>query len=202
MKRILITVVALVAMALPASAQGWLDAIRDVATDVVTEVVNEVTGGTASEVLLPGTWSYTEPAVRLSSEDTLATAVAAAATSTLESRLQQAYDYVNIKPGSCSITFTSEGTFTQTLGSRTLSGTYTYDPETKLLVMEYSSTLLRLGSLTGYAHVGVDSLEIVYDCSRLMDLLRALGSRVQLLSSITSLAESYDGVMIGFSYSK
>ena len=84
MKRLLILFVAMVATAGSLSAQGWLDALKGAAT----EIVDEVTGGKATQALLPGKWSYSSPAVRLTSSDMLASTLSSGVSQTMEAKLQ------------------------------------------------------------------------------------------------------------------
>ena len=124
------------------------------------------------------------------------------ATQTIEPKLQSAYDFVGIKAGSCSYSFKADNTFTMVVGKRTLTGTYTYTAEDNKLVMEFNTTLLKLGTMTGYAFITADGLDIVHDCQRLFDFLKALGTKTSLLSGVSKVVENYDGMMIGFSLKK
>lgn len=199
MKKIIVLFVAMACLTGSAYAQsGLLGALKGAATDLL----DKATDGKATELLLPGTWKYQEPAIKLVSDNALADAAANAAMSSLESKLQTAYNYVGIKAGSCSYTFNEDGTFSATLGKRTLSGTYTYDATTHAIELKYSSKLLNLGTMTGYAYLNGTSLDLVFDCSGLMSFLTKLGSKVSVLNSITSLFENYDQMMVGYNFAK
>jgi hypothetical protein len=152
--------------------------------------------------MLPGTWNYKEPAVKLVSDNALADVAANAAMSGIEGRLQKAYNYAGIKAGSCSYTFNADGTFTAVLGKRTLSGTYTYDASTHAIELKYSSKIFNLGTTKGYAYLEGNTLDLVFDCSGLMSFLTKLGSKVSALNSITSLLGNYDQMMVGYNFSK
>jgi hypothetical protein len=180
------------------SAQSLGDLLKGAATNII----DNVTGGKATEFMLPGTWSYESPAVRLQSSDVLADALANAAVTNIETKLQKPYEYIGIKPGVCTFTFNNDNTFSLALSKRTLTGTYTYDAATHAVVMEFSSKLLKLGSMTGYAYIDGEKMDIVYDCTKFFDFLVKLGTKVSMLSSLTKLAENYDGMMIGFSLAR
>lgn len=197
MKRILLLLVAVFTVSI-ASAQNFKNLIKG----AVTEIVDNVTDGKATEIMLAGTWDYSSPAIRLAKEgDTLSNMASSALTAGLEGKLTKAYNLVGIKQGASSFTFNDDNTFTAVMGKRTLSGTYSYDSATHKLSLEFS-TLLKLGKLNGYAYISGDTLELVFDCSRLMDLLTALGSKSSTLKSITALVVNYDTMMIGFGYTK
>ena len=190
--------VALVGFSTSLSAQTLTNFLKNAATTII----DEVTDGKATEALIVGDWNYSDPAITLKSEDTLSGALGTLATQTIEPKLQSAYDFVGIKAGNCSYSFKADNTFTMVIGKRTLTGTYTYTAEDNKLVMEFNTTLLKLGTMTGYAFITADGLDIVHDCQRLFDFLKALGTKTSLLSGVSKVVENYDGMMIGFSLKK
>lgn len=197
MKKTLIMVVALATLSVSSvSAQGFLDKLKGAATTVI----DKVTGGKATEIMLPGTWNYDAPAMKLlSSDNILADVASSAAIKSVETKLTTAYEFVGIKPGSCSFTFNSDDTFTATFGKRTLSGTYTYDAASHAIELSFTSKI-NPGTMKGYAYLDGASMELVFDCTRLMNLLTKLGSKVQMLNGITSLMTNYDSMMLGFGF--
>lgn len=181
-----------------ASAQAWLDALKGAAT----EIVDEVTGGKATQALLPGKWSYTSPAVRFTSSDILASTLSSGVSQSVETKLQKVYDFVGIKSGSCVFTFNADGSFTAVMGKRDLAGTYTYNSDSHAIELKFTTKLLNLGSMKGFAYLDGEKLELVFDCSKLFDLLKALGSKSSSLGSLAELAKSYDGMMLGFGFKR
>lgn len=180
------------------SAQGWLDALKGAAT----EIVDEATGGKATQALLPGKWSYSSPAVRLTSSDILTSTLSSGVSQTMETKLQKAYDFVGIKAGSSAFTFNADGSFTAVMGKRSLAGTYTYDATSHAIELKFTTKLLNLRSMKGYAFLDGEKLELVFDCSKLFDLLTALGSKSSSLGTIMELVKNYDGMMLGFGYNR
>ena len=198
MTRVFIFFVALVAMCGTASAQNWGDILKG----AVTELVDQATGGKATEYMMAGTWEYAAPGVRLESDNQLAALAGNAMVTTLETKLQSAYNVVGIKEGSHTLTLNQDMTFTMVLGQRTLNGTYTYDSETHALELLFNTKLIKVSSLKGFAHMNGDKLDVVFDCTRLVNFLSALGSKVSMLSSITQLVKNYDNVLVGFTYNR
>ena len=45
-------------------------------------------------------------------------------------------------------------------------------------------------------------LDLVFDCTKLMTMLTKLGSKSAKLSSLTAIIENYDGMMVGFGFSR
>lgn len=185
--------------------KGLLNVAKDVADEVTdgkaSELLDKVTGA-ATEHLIVGTWSYTQPAMTFEGGDLLSNVAGEALATKLSTKLQSAYNLVGIKEGTCSFTFNEDNTFSAVMGSRTLSGTYSYDTTTFAITLNYDSKLLKLGTMTGYAYITATGLDLVFDCTRLVKMLTTLGAKVSALSSVTSLMQGYDKANIGFSFTK
>ncbi|MBR6673039.1 MAG: DUF4923 family protein [Alistipes sp.] len=199
MKKILILTIAALAFACTeASAQSWLDALKSAASTAI----DKVTGGKLTEKAIVGTWSYTQPGVKLSSSDTLSELAASAASSTMQSKLATYYTKVGIKAGTCSFTFNSDGTFTSKFGQKSASGTYTFDASTYKLSLKYNSGIFNMGAIPAYAYMNGSNLQIVFPMDKLLTILTSLGSSIDSLSTITTLLQKYDSVKIGFEFKK
>lgn len=199
MKRVLILTLAALSLACgEASAQNWLEALKSAASTAI----DKVTGGKLTEKGIVGTWKYTQPGVKFSSENTLSELAASAATSTMQEKLATYYNLVGIKSGACSFTFNSDGTFTSKFGQKTANGTYTFDSSTYKLSLKYNTELLKLGAIPAYAYMNGTNLQIVFPMDKLLSILTSLGSNIDSLSAITSLLEKYDSMKIGFEFAK
>ena len=198
MKRVLILLVAMLTVSTSAMAQNWGDLLKG----VVTDYVDDATGGKATQYLMTGKWGYDSPAVRLEGDNQLANLAGNALVSNVEDKLQTAYNFVGIKKGSHSLTLNNDNTFTMVVGKRTLTGTYTYNAETHALELKFTTKLLKLTTLSGYAHIDGEKLDVAFDCTKLVNFLSALGSKVSMLNSVTQLLENYDNIYLGFSYAR
>lgn len=197
MKRVAFLFIAIVAFTGVASAQN----LGDLFKGAVTEFIDEKTEGKVTEYLLAATWDYTEPGMRFESENQLASLAGEAVEDNVSKRLSSAYNVVGIKPGNHSLTLNNDDTFTMVIGKRTLTGNYTYNADTHAIVFNFDTKLIKLTSLSGYAYIDGDNLEIVYDCSKLKTFLAAL-SKVSVLDGVISFLNNYDNVLLGFSYSR
>lgn len=198
MKRVVVLFIAIVAFAGAASAQNLGSFLKD----AVTELVDQKTDGKVTEYLLASSWDYTEPGVRIESENELASLAGNAMVDNIAKKLNSAYSVVGIKPGNHSLTLNSDDTFAMVIGKRTYTGTYTYDNATHAIVFNFDSKLIKLSSLNGYAYINGDGLEVVYDCSKLTNFLTAIGSKISVLDGLTNFLKNYDSVLVGFSYSR
>lgn len=185
--------------------KGLLNVAKDLADEATdgkaSELLDKVTG-TATELLLAGTWNYAQPAMTFEGGDLLSNVAGEALAAKLSTKLQTAYNAVGIKQGSCSFTFNDDNTFSAVMGSRTYTGTYSYDTTTFAITLNFDSKLLKLGTMTGYAYLSATGLDLVFDCTRLVKMLTTLGAKVSALSSVTSLMGNYDKANIGFSFTK
>lgn len=208
MKKIFLALCLVLGATLSVEAQGLkglLNVAKDLADEATdgkaSELLDKVTG-TATELLIVGTWNYTQPAMTFEGGDLLSNVAGEALAAKLSTKLQTAYNAVGIKQGSCSFTFNDDNTFSAVMGSRTYTGTYSYDTTTFAITLNFDSKLLKLGTMTGYAYLSATGLDLVFDCTRLVKMLGTLGAKVSLLNSVTSLVGNYDKANIGFSFTK
>lgn len=198
MKKLVILVVSFVMVAVSADAQSWTDALKGIASSVADKVM----GGKLTEMALQGNWSYQGPGVKLASDNLLAEAGGAAAAGTIKSKLATAYNLVGIREGACSFNFASDNTFTATMGSRTLSGTYEFDSSTHAVTLHFSTGTFNLGTISGFAYISGTNLDLVFSVDKLVGMITTLGAKISSLATVTALLKSYDSVMIGFEFTK
>ena len=219
MKRIF-TVLALCLAVQVANAQSGVQSVLNqllgsgATTDAVTSIIENVVGNAVSklDLSIEGTWTYSQPEVQFKSDNLLAQAGGAAATSKVESSLKKLYDKIGINQ-SFSYTFNEDNTFTHTLkiGSKvkTLSGTYTLDKENNIITLQYAALgKIGLGKINAiYANTGT-SLALLFDASQLLAFTKKVLSAVSSVSGVTSVAtvaalvENYDGMLLGYKMTK
>lgn len=182
-----------------AKAQSLKDILGGVAS-TVTDLVSGDTEVTASS--LAGTWTYSGSAVSFDSENLLAKAGGSAAATEVESKIDDAFTRLGIKSGSTSYTFSEDGTYTQKLAGKSISGTYTIDGSTVTM-----KTAIGL-SFKAEAKVSGSTLKLLFSGDKLFSLLKSTAGSLSkvssnsTLSTITSLADSYDGMSVGFELKK
>ncbi len=92
----------------------------------ISSIVDNLIGtSNVSAKSLVGTWKYTEPAVAFESESALSKIGGSVASSSIEDKMATYLSKVGISEGKFSIKFESDGTFTATVNSKSVSGTYT-----------------------------------------------------------------------------
>lgn len=152
---------------------------------------------TADKII--GTWKYTEPAVVFESNNALKNIGGKVASAAIEKKLESQLEKLGIKKGKLKMTFDKSGNFTQTLGAKTLNGTYTIDG--KQVVLTYTGGIKQL---IGTTQVDGNSLLIVMDVSKLMKYAGTLGKLTgnSSISTLSSLLGSYDGMEVGVKLEK
>lgn len=146
---------------------------------------------------LVGTWVYEEPAIVLSSSNVLTNAAAKVAANTAEKKLQAQLEKVGIKKGALTMTFNSDGTFSETFGNKTYTGKWTIS-DSKLVLTH------TLRSITLTTQVDGNNLMFVTDASKLLTLMKTLGasSSSSTLSTVTSLMKKVNGMKCGITLVK
>lgn len=176
-------------------AQSWGDLFKK---ENIEKVVNAVTGNTAID--MTGTWTYTGSAIEFESDNFLQKAGGAAAASLAETKLNEQLAKVGIKDGQVSFTFNADSTFTSTVGKRTMSGTYSYDSTDKTVHLKY----FKLLNLNAKVNCTSSTMDLLFNSDKLLKLITFISSKSSstTLKTISSLADSYDGMMLGFALKK
>jgi len=205
MKKLSIVLLAMGIASSVASAQNLTDILKGIASsDVVNDAINSVVPG-ASTVSLPGTWSYTGAAVSVSSDNTLSNLAGSAVTSGIEDKIDSYLQKIGIKSGAVTFTFNEDNSFSSTMFSLPLSGTWSLSDDSKSVTLKYGKKLKYL-SMTGTLNRTSSGCEILFDADRFMKFLKTAlsyaGKSSSTASSLTSLTKSYNGMKIGYTLEK
>ena len=151
----------------------------------------------ATEKTIIGTWVYEEPAIVLQSDNVLTSAAAKLAAKKAETKLQEQLNKIGIKKGALTLTFNSDGTFSETFGSKRVSGTWSI--KNSKLIMKHT---VRSTTLT--TQVSGKELMFVTDASKLLKLFQTLGSNSNnsSISTVTSLMKKVKGMQCGITLVK
>lgn len=146
-----------------------------------------------------GTWVYTEPAVVMSSSNTLKNLGGKLVTASIEKKLKTKLESYGFKKGQVTMTFDEDGNFTQTFKGKTLKGTYTIDGSN--VKLKYSGSV---SQIVGTTQLDGDDLLIVMDASKLLKYVNVIGSVSQnsTLKTASSLIGSMDGLECGLKLEK
>lgn len=148
---------------------------------------------------LAGVWTSNGPAVCFQSENMLKKAGGIAAAAMVEKELSPYYSKLGLN--GTVITIQTDGSFSMKTKILTLNGTITQSTKGRG-VFDFNFTLLgmKLASVTTYAEKTSKTLNIMFDASKLKNLLSAVSKIVNIktLSAITKILDMYDGLCVGF----
>lgn len=191
--------VALTAAWLLLPVTGQAQSLKDLFNkENVEKVINAVTDKNTAD--MTGTWTYSGAAIEFESDNLLMKAGGTVAATTAENKLNEQLSKIGIKAGQMSFTFETDSTFSVKLKSRTLKGTYNYDAAEKQVTMKF----VRLININAKVNCTSNNMDLLFKSDKLLDLIAFLSNKSSntTLKTIGSLANSYDGMTVGFSLEK
>lgn len=197
MKRILIlAIVCMAMMAQNSYAQSWKDLLNK---DNIEKVVNAVTGKSTT-VDITGTWVYTGAAIELKSDNMLSNIGGKAAAEVAEGKLNEQLAKVGITSGKMSFTFNSDSTFVTKVNKKTVRGTYSYTAGGDNIQLKFG----KLIPMNVKVNCTSSQMDLLFNADKLMNVLTLIASKSKntTLKTIGTLAENYDGMLLGFSMQK
>ncbi len=150
---------------------------------------------------LVGTWKYQAPDCRFESENLLKQAGGEIAAQEVEAKMSEAFSKVGIVKGSCQMAFDNSGNWSMAMGSKNISGTYTFTESNRQIVL---SGALGLVNMTGVVCKNGQNLSVLFDSQKLLTLISLAGSLSNnaTVKTVSSILGSYDGMKVGFEMGK
>lgn len=179
------------------SANAGAQDLKSILSGVAKAVVgNKAT--TASSII--GTWTYSGPECQFESENLLAKAGGEMAAKEVEEKMIAVYNKVGMN--NIRYTFNEDGTYSYQMKKRTVTGSYVFDDAAKTITMTG-----KLGLKTvAYITVTGNDMSMVFKADKLMSILKTITGAASKVNStaatINSVAEAYDGLMLGFELKK
>lgn len=179
------------------SANAGAQDLKSILSGVAKAVVgNKAT--TASSII--GTWTYSGPECQFESENLLAKAGGEMAAKEVEEKMIAVYNKVGMN--NIRYTFNEDGTYSYQMKKRTVTGSYVFDDAAKTITMTG-----KLGLKTvAYVTVTGNDMSMVFKADKLMCILKTITGAASKVNStaatINSVAEAYDGLMLGFELKK
>lgn len=168
---------------------------------IISGLLNNVIGsGTFSkEDLCAHTWKYCKPGCAFTSENLLAKAGGEIAANKVEEKLSTYYNKFGFNSSNTQFTFTTDGNFSAQIDGKPWQGTYTFDEKTHAIHLK--GLLL---SASGYATKTTNGISLLLDQKKLLNLIKMLSAfkGSSTLSAVGTIANSYDGMRVGFEMTK
>ena len=183
------------------AATGNTSGSTSSAGSIISGLLNNVIGsGTFSkEDLCAHTWKYSKPGCAFTSENLLAKAGGEIAASKVEEKLSTYYNKFGFNSSNTQFTFTTDGNFSAQIDGKPWQGTYTFDEKTHAIHLK--GLLL---SASGYATKTTNGISLLFDQKKLLNLIKMLSAfkGSSTLSAVGTIANSYDGMRVGFEMTK
>ena len=179
------------------SANAGAQDLKSILSGVAKAVVGKK-ATTASSII--GTWTYSGPECQFESENLLAKAGGEMAAKEVEEKMIAVYNKVGMN--NIRYTFNEDGTYSYQMKKRTVTGSYVFDDAAKTITMTG-----KLGLKTvAYVTVTGNDMSMVFKADKLMSILKTITGAASKVNStaatINSVAEAYDGLMLGFELKK
>lgn len=183
------------------AATGNTSGSTSSAGSIIGGLLNNVIGsGTFSkEYLCAHTWKYSKPGCAFTSENLLAKAGGEIAASKVEEKLSTYYNKFGFSSSNTQFTFTTDGNFSAQIDGKPWQGSYTFDEKTHAIQLK--GLLL---SASGYATKTTNGISLLFDQKKLLNLIKMLSAfkGSSTLSAVGTIANSYDGMRVGFEMTK
>lgn len=168
---------------------------------IISGLLNNVIGsGTFSKAdLCAHTWKYSKPGCAFTSENLLAKAGGEIAASKVEEKLSTYYNKFGFSSSNTQFTFTTDGNFSAQIDGKPWQGSYTFDEKTHAIHLK--GLLL---SASGYATKTTNGISLLFDQKKLLNLIKMLSAfkGSSTLCAVGTIANSYDGMRVGFEMTK
>ena len=183
------------------AATGNTSGSTSSAGSIIGGLLNNVIGsGTFSkEELCAHTWKYSKPGCAFTSENLLAKAGGEIAASKVEEKLSTYYNKFGFSSSNTQFAFTTDGNFSAQIDGKPWQGSYTFDEKTHAIQLK--GLLL---SASGYATKTTNGISLLFDQKKLLNLIKMLSAfkGSSTLSAVGTIANSYDGMRVGFEMTK
>ena len=182
-------------------------------TSILGSVLNDVLqGGTISNVItsvigaqtvtkanLIGSWKYSGPGCAFTSENLLAKAGGEVAAAQIKSKALPYYQQIGISSSNTYITFKEDGTYSAQFRGTPMSGSWTFDESSYKVTLQ--GLLLNINC---YAKRNTNGIGLLFESKKLLNILQTMAamSGNQNIQAVGEISKSYDGVRLGFDFTK
>lgn len=199
--------IAAVAVALLSASEVKAQSLKDfLNSDTVKDVVENVAGSQPiDQNSVSGEWIYAKPSVKLASDNILSAAAGTALSKQAEAKLETYCTKFGVVKGQFKFNINSDSSFSFELKGKKLSGTYTVDSKTNMIKFDFKAIQsINLASIEAEASLNGDSLSLLFDANKVLDIIKSLGSKVNdsTVKTLTSVLNSYKDILLGFEFTK
>jgi hypothetical protein len=160
--------------------------------------------GTVAKPRLEGTYLYSGVAVSMTTNEggVVSNLAGTAASSAVETKVDEYLTKFGIKPGTMSISFyESDMTFVWTIGGFPFNGTFQLSPEMDAITLNFGRSM-KFFTMTGNLDLTLDGVKMLFSSDKTTEFIKKalakLGEKKTDIGQIAKLASGYDNYKIGF----
>ena len=175
-------------------------------TDLISAGISNLLGSilgnsTLSQQNIIGTWNYKGADCVFKTENLLLKAGGEVAAAKVEEKVNATLTKLGFTGEKVSFTFNADYTYEANIKGTPLQGTYTLDLENKKMTLTY---LNGVGTISTQIALTGNTLSLLYDADKLLKFLTTISavSNNSTLTSLNTLLQSYDGMLIGMELQK
>ena len=164
--------------------------------------------GTVVKPRLEGTYIYSGVAVSMTTNEggIVSNLAGTAASSAVETKVDEYLTKFGIKPGTMSIAFyESDMTFVWTIGGFPFNGTFQVTPEMDAITLNFGRSM-KFFTMTGSLDLTLDGVKMLFSSDKTTEFIKKalakLGEKKTDIGQIAKLAAGYDNYKIGFKLAK
>lgn len=164
--------------------------------------------GTVVKPRLEGTYIYSGVAVSMTTNEggIVSNLAGTAASSAVETKVDEYLTKFGIKPGTMSIAFyESDMTFVWTIGGFPFNGTFQVTPEMDAITLNFGRSM-KFFTMTGSLDLTLDGVKMLFSSDKTTEFIKKalakLGEKKTDVGQIAKLASGYDNYKIGFKLAK
>ena len=164
--------------------------------NVITSVIGAQTIKASD---LVGSWKYSAPGCAFTSDQLLAKAGGEVVAGQVKDKVLPYYQQIGISSSNTTITFKEDGTYSASFRGTPLSGKWTYDEASSKVTLQ--ALVLNINC---YAKRNSNGIALLFEASKLLTLLQTVAamSGNTTIQAVGEISNSYDGLRIGFDFTK
>jgi len=174
--------------------------LGDILGGSIGNVITSVIGAqTVTRENLMGSWRYSGPGAAFTSDQLLAKAGGEVAAAKIKEKAAPYYQQLGFSSSNTQITFNQDGTFTSTIAGKSFSGQWTFDDKTYKVTLQ--GVLLNINC---YAKRNVNGVGLLFEAKKLLTIMQTMAalSGNQTIQTVGDLSKSYDGLRLGFDFTR
>lgn len=149
---------------------------------------------------IEGTWEYQGISVQFKSDNLLKKAGGKIASNKIENNLNEQLSNIGFQSGLTTFVFEKDGTFKNITNGTAIPGKYTYDKKTNELTLKYVNHIPLKVQVSG----SDTNISLLFGANEFLSMITFIGSAsgISVVQSLSSILNSYDGMMIGMKLKK